>query len=101
MSSVRVRISGDSMWPTYPEGTEFELLPSHSNQPVIGDVVLANHPFHSKVQIVKRIQSIDGEMVFLVGDNPDPTASEDSHNFGKIHLEAIVGICVRTKEHDD
>ena len=101
MSVVRVRISGDSMWPTYPEGTEFELLPNDSNPPSIGDVIIANHPFHPNIQIVKRIQSIDGEMVFLIGDNPDPTASEDSHNFGRIHLDAILGVCVPREEHDD
>jgi nickel-type superoxide dismutase maturation protease len=101
MSAVRVRISGDSMWPTYPDGTEFELLPIDSIQPSIGDVVLTTHPFHSDIQIVKRIQSIDDEMVFLVGDNPDPTASEDSHNFGKIHCDAILGVCVPREEHDD
>ncbi|NCG00323.1 MAG: nickel-type superoxide dismutase maturation protease [Euryarchaeota archaeon] len=94
MSAVRVRISGDSMWPTYPEGTEFDLQPFELNQPLIGAVVLAKHPFHSDLQIVKRVHSIDDEMVFLVGDNPDPTASDDSHNFGKIHREQLLGICI-------
>jgi hypothetical protein len=89
------------MWPTYPEGTEFELLPNDSNPPAIGDVIIANHPFHSNIKIVKRIQSIDGEMVFLIGDNPDPTASEDSHNFGRIHLDSILGVCVPRQEYDD
>ena len=101
MTSVRVRISGDSMWPTHPEGTEFDLLSPHTNQPTVGDIVLANHPFHSNLQIVKRIQSIDDGLVFLVGDNPDPTASEDSHNFGSVPLDAIHGVCVPRKEHDD
>ena len=40
-------------------------------------------------------------MVFLIGDNPDPTASEDSHNFGRIHLDAILGVCVPRDEYDD
>ncbi|MDE0870206.1 MAG: hypothetical protein OSA21_07835 [Candidatus Poseidoniaceae archaeon] len=101
MTSVRVRISGDSMWPTYPDGTEFILLSDDSTQPTVGDVVLTNHPFHSKLQIVKRIQSIDDGLVFLVGDNPDPTASEDSHNFGRVPLDEIHGVCVRREEHGD
>ena len=101
MTTVRVRISGDSMWPTYPDGTEFDLLSGDSIQPVVGDVVLANHPFHSNLQIVKRIQSIDDGLVFLVGDNPDPTASEDSHNFGSVPLDEIQGVCVPREEHDD
>lgn len=94
MSAVRVRISGDSMWPTFPDGTEFELRALVLNQPSIGDIVLVKHPFHSDLQIVKRIHSIEKEMVFLVGDNPDPMASDDSHNFGKIHREQILGICI-------
>ena len=101
MTLVRVRISGDSMWPTYPDGTEFDLLSARTNQLTVGDVVLVNHPFHSNLQIVKRIQSIDDGLVFLVGDNPDPTASEDSHNFGSVSLDAIQGVCVPREEHDD
>ncbi|MBT5390828.1 MAG: nickel-type superoxide dismutase maturation protease [Euryarchaeota archaeon] len=97
MSALRVRISGDSMWPTFPDGTEFELRPLVLNQPSIGDIVLVKHPFHSELQIVKRIHSIENEMVFLVGDNPDPMASDDSHNFGKIHREQILGICIPTE----
>ena len=46
MSALRVRISGDSMWPTFPDGTEFELRPLVLNQPSIGDIVLVKHPFH-------------------------------------------------------
>ena len=77
------------------------MLSGDSIQPAVGDVVLASHPFHSNLQIVKRIQSIDDGLVFLVGDNPDPTASEDSHNFGSVSLDAIQGVCVPREEHDD
>tara|TARA_B110000305_G_scaffold153604_1_gene170252 strand:+ start:382 stop:687 length:306 start_codon:yes stop_codon:yes gene_type:complete len=101
MTAVRVRISGDSMWPTYPDGTEFDLHSDDSTLPTVGDVVLTKHPFHSNLQIVKRIQSIDEGLVFLVGDNPDPTASEDSHNFGSVPLHEILGVCVPREEHND
>ena len=101
MKPVRVRISGDSMWPTFPSGTEFHLQPLESGQPHIGDVVLATHPFHTKLQIVKRVQSIENQMVFLVGDNPDPTGSDDSHNFGKVHRNELLGICILVDEHTE
>lgn len=98
MKPVRVRISGDSMWPTFPDGTEFTLSPLGLNQPQVDDVVLTAHPFYPEIQIVKRVQSIEGEMIFLIGDNPDPTSSEDSHNFGKVHRDDILGICSQANE---
>ena len=99
MKPVRVRISGDSMWPTYPDGTEFDLHPPQEDQPQVGDIVLCKHPFFPDLQIVKRVQSLEQEMIFLVGDNPDPTVSEDSHNFGTIHRDEILGICTQVDEH--
>ncbi|MDA8568438.1 S26 family signal peptidase [Euryarchaeota archaeon] len=93
MSLVRVQISGDSMWPTFPNGSQFELVDCTFDELNLGDIVLAQHPFHSDVQMVKRIQSFSNRTVFLVGDNPDPLASEDSHNFGAINEEAILGRC--------
>jgi len=44
------------------------------------------------VLIVKRVHRVleTGE-VFLVGDQPDPTATEDSHNFGPVRQESVMG----------
>ena len=98
MSEVRVNISGDSMWPTFPDGTQFLLNPCPFEELSVGDVVLAQHPFKSTVRIVKRIQNIQAHTVFLVGDNPDPLASEDSHNFGSVRHEAILGRCEPIQE---
>lgn len=98
MSKVRVNISGDSMWPTYPDGSQFFLNPCSIEDLSVGDIVLAQHPFHSTIQIVKRIQSIQSQTVFLVGDNPDPLASEDSHNFGAVRHQAILGRCEPVQE---
>jgi hypothetical protein len=43
--------------------------------------------------MIKRIQKInsDGEL-WVVGDNPDPTSSDDSHNFGFITKNNVLGI---------
>jgi hypothetical protein len=42
--------------------------------------------------MVKRVQSVtDNGRLFLVGDQPDPTASEDSHNFGAVDAAHVVG----------
>ena len=58
----------------------------------IGQIVLAKHPFKTDLILIKRISSINDNGVFLVGDNPDPTASEDSHNFGRISVADIIGV---------
>lgn len=77
------------MWPTLVDGSivKFEIL--DDKIPEVGQIILANHPFRKDTRIIKRIQSIEKNKVFLIGDNPDPTASEDSHNFGMINLSQI------------
>ena len=94
MNPLRVQISGDSMWPTYPDGTQFDLDEDFEDYLKVNDVVLALHPNSKGLKIVKRIQSVKGDWIFLVGDNPDPLSSDDSHNFGAVHLDNILGICI-------
>ncbi len=90
----QVLVSGSSMWPTLSDGDEVTCNPlsySHS-KPEIGDVVLVRHPFHSNLLILKRISELQDDGTFsLAGDNPDPTSSDDSHNFGPVQKSAILG----------
>ncbi|MDA8531239.1 nickel-type superoxide dismutase maturation protease [Candidatus Poseidonia alphae] len=89
----QVRIKGDSMWPTFSDGdtlTFAHLLDQHHVD--AGVVVLAKHPLKLDVLVVKRVHSVEPDgRFFLVGDQPDPLGSEDSHNFGPVHRSAIVG----------
>ena len=91
----QVLVSGSSMWPTLSDGDKVICNPlaySHS-RPEVGDVVLVQHPFHSNLLIIKRISEPQAEGEFsLTGDNPDPTGSEDSHNFGPIPSASILAI---------
>jgi nickel-type superoxide dismutase maturation protease len=94
ISKVLVIISGDSMWPTLSAGDEVEfteLDTPYDTELRVGDLVVAIHPLKPGVQVVKRISgfSADGRLV-LVGDNPDPLASEDSHNFGPVAHKLII-----------
>ena len=91
-NTVDVRIQGDSMWPTFSNDDLVVFTSVSKTELTIGDVVLAIHPFKPKVLLVKRIHriEIDGRL-FLVGDNPDPLASEDSHNFGPVSPDAVQG----------
>ena len=90
---VDVIIHGESMWPTFLHGDvavfSETVLPDLLET---GAVVLASHPFKSGVVMVKRIKHRDGDLLFLEGDQPDPTASEDSHNFGLVPLSNVLGL---------
>ena len=90
-----VDIQGDSMWPTIFDGERLEFVPYDRDiAPVEGSVVLAQHPLKQGVMMVKRIKTVSDDRVFLEGDNPDPLASEDSHNFGTVPFCNIVGVWV-------
>ena len=87
-----VRIQGDSMWPKFRDGQILQFVEVHSEMRFeSGDVVLAHHPLKEDVLLVKRIHRIEPDgRLFLTGDQPDPTSSEDSHNFGPVSRENVV-----------
>ena len=80
------------MWPTLRDGdiARFEKVDLKLIEPNL--IVLFKHPFKKDFNLIKRISTIDGGEVFLVGDNPDPNASEDSHNFGLINIKDIIAV---------
>ena len=89
-------VSGDSMWPTYAEGDR--LVCSEDVSTLAADsVIVFQHPLRSKVRAIKRIKQIDEATVFVEGDNPDPLASEDSHNFGRIPLSNVIGVVLHVE----
>jgi hypothetical protein len=40
---------------------------------------------------------IDDATVFVEGDNPDPLASEDSHNFGRLPISNVIGVVLHVE----
>ena len=52
-----------------------------------GQVVILQHDDKEKV---KRIERVDGNKIFVIGDNL--LASTDSRNFGWLSAESIMGI---------
>ena len=89
---LNVVVNGDSMWPTLKQGSTAKFESINSTSVAVGQVVLLDHPFRPNLRIIKRIQSIEDEQLFLVGDNPDPTASEDSHNFGMVDIALVIAV---------
>ena len=89
-------VSGDSMWPTYADGERLVCTEDVSN--VAADsIIVFQHPLRSKVRAIKRVKEIDDVTVFVEGDNPDPLASEDSHNFGRIPLSNVIGVVLHVE----
>lgn len=88
------RVSGDSMRPTFVDGEEVRVDEGayRSTSPRPGDVVLVRHPYRRATFLLKRVDHLtDGGRLYLVGDNPDATASTDSRAFGPLAPDAVVG----------
>ena len=92
LDTIAVVVIGDSMWPTLRDGDTFQAVP-YSNQAInIGDVVVFNDPTHTSRICVKRVIHVKPEGLFVEGDNPDPTASTDSHNYGLVSYDLLIGM---------
>ena len=78
------------MAPRLPSGALVIARPIDGMTPLrVGDVVVARRPDRPDLEIIKRIQAIDGNgAIFLVGDKP--SSSTDSRQFGAVPREEIV-----------
>lgn len=92
---VKVKIAGYSMWPTLEPGQILECILISTDtvqiESLVNQIVVFNHPWKDSVISVKRVKSIVDGKLFVVGDNPDPNASQDSHNHGPIGLDLLIG----------
>lgn len=73
------------MLPNYPHGKV--IFAWRFGKPRKGDVVIVKH---HQVELIKRIDKIDQDRVFLLGDNPEE--STDSRHYGWLPLSAIRGV---------
>jgi len=92
MEKFHVTIRGNSMWPTLLDGQEIVCTCYEGQQIMLGQIVVFKHPFDNNVIAAKRVKSVIDGRLFVEGDNPDPTASNDSHNFGMIDLDSIIAV---------
>lgn len=91
---ARYKVYGDSMIPTLKEGHEvicYRWAYSKEKLPKVGDIVVAKI---KDIEIVKRVQFVREDSVYLRGDNEKE--STDSRNFGWINLRQIVGKAIWT-----
>ena len=89
---MKVVIKGDSMWPKLNDGDTIDCVEYTGQVVDLKSLIVFTHPFKSSVTCVKRVSRIEGERFFVEGDNPDPLASEDSHNFGWLPKSLVIAI---------
>ena len=80
------------MWPSLLDGEIIEFTTIINQAIKLNDIIVFNHPLKREVICVKRVKQISENRYFVQGDNPDPTSSEDSHNFGLIDRKNIIAI---------
>ncbi len=86
---ISIRVNGDSMWPTLREGQVVEGTRTHDA--TVGDIIVFNHPRTNRI-LIKRVVREENGFFFVTGDNPDPTESQDSNNFGAIERSTIIAV---------
>lgn len=92
LSTIAVVVNGDSMWPTLKHGDTFDAVPYSGQDVKIGEIIVFRDPTHNSRICVKRVLHIKPNGLFVEGDNPDPTASTDSHNYGWISYDLLIGM---------
>lgn len=68
------RISGQSMSPTLSNGDYIVAIKPLFNKYSEGDIVIVSHPIYG--EIIKRILSLEEQILWLVGDGNDTLSSE-------------------------
>lgn len=92
MGKLQVTIRGSSMSPSLEDGQEIICSEYVGQEIFVGQVVIFVHPFDNNITAAKRISAINGKKLFVVGDNPDPLSSDDSHNFGFIDISSVIAV---------
>lgn len=81
----RFTVLGNSMIPALYPGQDVVSINWFVN-PKVGDIVVIKK---SGREMVKRIEKVEGDKVFVVGDNGQE--SIDSRHFGPVNLNQVVG----------
>ena len=100
---TRVEIEGNSMAPTYRTGQRiwvrlFDGIPSESRVLKLrGRVILVEREEYPGIYLLKRLEKVHGNLIWVEGDNKDPEIAElqqDSRKFGWISRECIRGVAL-------
>lgn len=85
------RVKSEGMYPTLEKGQW--VLVRRCNDINVDDIIMFIHNGHEKV---KRVMGIEGDFIYLLGDNP--RYSTDSRQYGYVKRSAVVGRVVWPRE---
>ena len=91
----RYQVAGNSMLPWLQPNEEILVAPKayQKTLPLVGDIVVLNHPHNSELILVKRVAAVNNcGNCFLVGDNL--AESTDSRHWGKVKSTILLGKAV-------
>jgi nickel-type superoxide dismutase maturation protease len=91
----KFKIHGESMYPTFKPGQEIISFnwAYLGKKPKVGEIIVIKY---SGKEIIKRVKKVEGEEVFVEGDNKDE--STDSRHFGSVKVENVVGKVIYASE---
>lgn len=97
---TRVEVEGNSMLPTYRHGQRVwvkfysETLPAKKVLQLRGQVILVEREEYPGIFLLKRLEKVHGDLIWIEGDNKDPGIAElqhDSRKFGWLPCDAVRG----------
>ena len=89
----RREVTGTSMTPTLSPGDRV-LFRRIGRRPIrVGSIVLLVDPRDGVTEVIKRVTTVDGQVAWVVGDNPG--ASTDSRTFGWVPRACLRAVMVR------
>ncbi len=87
------RVVGESMYPTLQQGEL--VVAKRVKQLRSNDVIVFEHKGLEKI---KRIREVEGNRLYVVGDNP--LFSTDSRHYGMIFIEDVIGKVIWPRVRD-
>lgn len=99
----RVEVEGESMSPTYRSGQRiwvrlFAEVPSQESlNRLRGRVVLIEREEYPGIILIKRLEKVHGDLIWVEGDNKDAgvaSLQHDSRKFGWLSRETIRGVAL-------
>lgn len=103
---TRVEIEGRSMEPTFRTGQRIwvRLLKEAPSQERIvrfrGRVILVEREEYPGILLLKRLEKVHGDLIWVEGDNKESDLAElqhDSRKFGWLSRECVRAVAVRKK----
>ena len=97
---TRVEVEGNSMLPTFRHGQRVwvkfyeETISAERVLRLRGRVILVEREEYPGIFLLKRLEKVHGDLIWIEGDNKDPAISElqhDSRKFGWLARETVRG----------